>query len=464
MNRILLTRAASITLAALLLLSCGKKGEEEADEEAPTPVVVEEARRGPIDHVVAADAVLYPINQSNVTPKISAPVRRVLVNRGDHVKAGQVIAELEAADLEAAANESKGLYNQAQSQYQMLNGATALDDRTKAQADATAARQALDAAKKVYDNRVQLVKEGALAQKLADDAQVTLAQAQAAYDTAERHRQTLTSADGQRQQLLAAQAQSDAAKAHYENASVQLGYAKVVTPVSGIVADRPVYPGEMVNPGSPLVSIVDISKIVARANVPVKDALAIHVGAPAIIPGVEGDLPGKVTVVSPAVDANTTTVEVWVEADNPGELLKPGATVHVTIKAETLKDVIIVPAAALLNFDEGGLKVMVVTDAPPEKKDAAKDKEKPKADDKKAADKKAGEKPEEEEKFGIAHERRVTVGVRQGDNVQIATGLQEGERVIVSGGLGLDDKAKVKLTAPPADDEDDDDDSGDDAK
>src|SRR5262249_24689444 len=136
---------------------------------------------------------------------------------------------------------------------------------------------------------------------------------------------------------------------------------QVVTPVSGVVADRPVYPGEMANPGSPLISIVDISQIVARANVPVKDALAIKVGRPATIPGPDGDIAGKVTVVSPAVDPSTTTVEVWVEAPNPGEKRKPGATVHATIKAETLKAVIIVPAPALLNFDEGGQKVMVVT-------------------------------------------------------------------------------------------------------
>ncbi len=58
--------------------------------EAATPVTVETAVRGAIDHMVTADAVLYPVNQANVTSKISAPVKRVLVNRGDHVRAGQI--------------------------------------------------------------------------------------------------------------------------------------------------------------------------------------------------------------------------------------------------------------------------------------------------------------------------------------------------------------------------------------
>ena len=98
---------ACLLLAAALLAGCGKAKEQVAEggegQEAPTPVTVEPALRGAIDHVVTADAVLYPVNQANVTPKISAPVKRVLVNRGDHVRVGQVLAELEAGDLAAGA-------------------------------------------------------------------------------------------------------------------------------------------------------------------------------------------------------------------------------------------------------------------------------------------------------------------------------------------------------------------------
>ena len=89
---------------------------------------------------------------------------------------------------------------------------------------------------------------------------------------------------------------------------MQLSYAKIRSPISGVVADRSVYRGEMAASGTPIVSIVDISQVVARANVPVKEASMIKVGRPARIAGPDGDLPGKVTVVSPAVDPNTTTV------------------------------------------------------------------------------------------------------------------------------------------------------------
>ena len=63
-----------------------------------------------------------------------------------------------------------------------------------------------------------------------------------------------------------------------------------------------------------MMTVVDISSVIARANVPVHEAAAIHVGKPAKISGPGGELTGKVTVVSPAVDPNTTTVQVWVQA------------------------------------------------------------------------------------------------------------------------------------------------------
>ena len=116
-------------------------------------------------------------------------------------------------------------------------------------------------------------------------------------------------------------------------------------------------------------------------------------------------------MVSPAVDPNSTTVEVWIEAPNPGERFKPGATVRVEIIAETIKEAIVVPPAALLPSAEGGVQAMVVG-------------------------------PD-----SVAHEKKIEVGVREPDKVQILKGLDPGEKVITVGGVGLEDKAKVKIVA-----------------
>ena len=418
---------AGLMVAAALLAGCGKAKDETAVEtEAPTPVTVETAVLGAIDHIVTTDAVLFPINQANVTPKISAPVSRMLVNRGDHVRIGQLIADLESKDLAAAVQEARFQYQQAQSAYATVTGATVVEDETKARADVQSAQSAFDAAKKLYDSRVALEKEGALAQKQVDETKLQMVQAQTQLETAQQHLKSLNGV-GRQEAVRAAQAQMDAAKAHEDALAVQLSYARVLSPINGVISERLVNVGEVASAGMPLVSIVDISQLRAVANVPVKDAETIKLGRPARVAGPDGDIAGTVAVVSPSANANATTVEVWVQIPNPGERLKPGATARVSIIAETIQNTLVVPAAALLNGDSGRQKVMVVSSD------------------------------------SVAHERMVAVGVRQGDRVQILSGVQQGDQVVTSGGLGLDDKAKVTIQQAKSEDDDEDDSGGDDS-
>src|SRR3979409_685814 len=96
------------------LIACGKAVPA---PEPVTPVQVAPGIRGSIRLTVTAAAVLYPRDQANIMAKISAPVRRFLVNRGDHVKRGQLLAELENLDLVAAAQESRGQFGQAEPNY-----------------------------------------------------------------------------------------------------------------------------------------------------------------------------------------------------------------------------------------------------------------------------------------------------------------------------------------------------------
>ncbi len=398
------------TVCALLAAGCAKNpnGSGSEESEPATPVEVAAAKLETIHSAIAAEAILYPAKQANIVPKISAPVARFLVQRGDHVREGQLLAVLEDRDLAAAAEESKELYRQAQANFQNTSNAIMPEDLTKAKTDVESARQAFEAAKKAYDNREALLREGALAQKLVDDAKVAMVAAQSQFETAQQHLRLLESV-GRAEQLKGAQAQVDAAKAHYESAAAQLSYAEVRSPMKGVVSDRPLNTGEMASSSSALISIVDISQVVARANVPVHEAALIQVGRAATISGPGGDVTGKVTVVSPAVDPSTTTVEIWVAAANPGEKLKPGVTVKVSIDAGEVRDAVVVPTVALLNSDEGGEKVMVA-----------------------GAD-------------SLAHERKVETGVRAGDAVQILSGVKPGEQVITQGALGLDDKAKIRI-------------------
>src|SRR6185437_6951552 len=216
-----------VLIAAVAVIFLGCSAKPGADEAEPvTPVQVATATRGTIAHIVTAEALLYPLKQSNITPKISAPVQKFLVQRGDHVHTGELLAVLEDRDLQAAAQESKNLYQQAAASYENTKAAIMPDDATKAKADAQAAREAFDAAQALYDNRLRLYKEGALAHKLVDDAKVALVQARSLSDTAQQHLTSLETV-GRSAQLRSAQAQMDAAKAHYQSSEAQLSYAEV---------------------------------------------------------------------------------------------------------------------------------------------------------------------------------------------------------------------------------------------
>jgi HlyD family secretion protein len=408
---------ASTGAAFLILAACTK--EEKKDVEQVFPVQVAKVETGSIQRVVTADAVVFPKTQSAVMPKISAPVRSFKVNRGDHVSAGQIVAELESKDLAAAVADTKGAMQQAQAQYNVVSGATVPEEVNKAQQDVQAAQQAMEAARRVYESRQELLKQGAIARKLVDDANVAYVQAQSQYNVAQHHLRAVTNVNREHE-IKSAQGQLDSAKGKYQGAEVQLSYAEVRSPIAGVVADRPLYPGEMATPGTPLLVVMDISSVIARANVPVAQAAALKVGGDATITQTESgvEVPGKITVVSPAVDPASTTVQVWVEAKNPGERLRAGIPVKIGAVAQTIKDTIVIPLAALLQNAEGETVVMVV-----------------------GSDM-------------VAHERKVEAGVKQGDKAQVLSGLKEGEQIVTVGGVGLDEGKKVRIDTGKGGDED----------
>src|SRR6185436_579930 len=331
---------------------------------------------------------------------------------GDHVRQGQLIAELENRDLAAAVADAKGAVDQAEATLRNVSNASVPDELSKAQADVTAARQAMEAAQKLVESRQQLLQQGAIARRLVDEAGVAYAQAKSQFDTARTHL-TSVQAVGRVEDVKIVAAQVDSAKGKLAAAQAQLSYAQIYSPLSGVVAERPVFEGELAVPGMPLMTILDISSVIARLNVPQAEAGYVKVGQDDRIMSVDGiEAAGKVTTVSPAVDPQGTTLEVWVQAANPGEKLRPGGTVHVTINAETVRNAVVVPPTALLPGSEGGSSVFVVG------------------------------------QDMVAHEHKVQAGIRTPEKVQILSGLDAGARVVISGGLGLQDGAKVKLAEP----------------
>jgi len=411
-----------LSLASIsTVLACALGCSADKPVEPTVSVQVVPVKKTTIEQTVTSEAVLYPLAQSAIVPKISAPIKAFYVNRGSKVHAGQLLATLENRDLAAAAQDNQGSYDQAQAAYAIATASTLPEEIQKAQGDTQAAKVALEAEQKLYDSRQDLYKQGALPLKDLDQAAVALTQAKNQYELAQRHLDALMAVSKQ-QELKSAAGQLQSAKGKYLGAAAQLSYSEIRSPISGVVTDRSLYPGEMAAAGTPLLTVMDTGSVIARAHIPQDQAALLKLGDKATItvPGAGSDeaepIEGKVTVVSPALDPNSTTVEVWVKAENPKGRLRPGTSVQISMLARSVRDALVIPAAAVLTAPDGSSYVMVA-----------------------GSDNKA-------------HQKTVKAGIRQGDQVQILEGLAESDRVIASGAYGLPDNTKIRVEAAPESD------------
>ena len=407
--------AASLCILAFSL-GCSK---EAADKEPNVAVEIVPVEKKTIEHTVETDAVLFPLAQSAITPKINAPVQKFYVQRGSKVHQGELLATLENKDLAAAAQDTKGSYDQAQAVYATTTGASLPEELQKAELDTNAAKQEMDAQEKVYKSRQDLFsKARCRAKNSIRDSWITRLRA---INT--KWPGSISEAlqkFGNAQGIKGAEGQLESAKGKYLGAEALLSYSEIRSPIDGVVTDRPLYPGEMASAGTALLTVMDISRVVARAHIPQREVASLKLGdaASIVVPGLPlGDAKpyeGKITVISPALDPNSTTVEVWAEFKNPEQRLKPGTSVQLSMVARSIPDAVIIPADSILTAPDGTTSVMLV-----------------------GADSRA-------------HQKNVTVGIKQGDDVQILDGLKDGDKVVGAGAYGLPDDARIQAASPDA--------------
>lgn len=400
----------ALASAGLLLLAGCKKDEKEKE-----PVVSVQAtpvQRAPISQVLSAEAVVFPLQQAIITPKITSTISKFLVQRGSPVKQGQLLAVLENKDLSAAAVQSKGELDQAEAGYVTTVNSGLPQQLQKAELDAAAAKAGFEAQQKVYESRKNLFEQGALPRRDLDSAEVALAQARSTYEVAQRQLDDLKRL-GEKQLLKSANGQFSAAKGKYLGAEALLSYSEIRSPIDGVVTDRPLFPGELAAANQPLITVMNTSKLVAKSHIAQSEAAALKVGNPAElkVPGLDEPVKGRVSLVSPALDPGSTTIEVWVETLKPEPAMRPGMTLEVSMTAKSVKDALVVPTPAVFKNSDGAEYVVLAgTD-------------------------------------GHAHIKTVQVGIRNAEFTQVLSGVIAGEPVITTGGYALPDNTQIKIEA-----------------
>jgi multidrug efflux pump subunit AcrA (membrane-fusion protein) len=399
----------------MLLVPTGCKGKEAA---APTPEVYVQAghpEQGSIAEQIVADATLAPEAQAAISPKVTAPVKKFYVQRGSHVKAGELLATLENTDLTAAAMDNQGSLTAAQATFDTTTKATVPEDMTKAKLDLAQAKANLDLNQSIVEARKQLFSQGAIPGRDLDTAKATLVQAQAAYDIAKQHLESVQGVSN-KAALETARGNLESAKGKYMGAAAELSYTEIRSPISGVVTDRPLFEGETAAAGTPVITVMDTSALIAKLHIAQIQAQQISVGGAATltVPGIAEPVAAKVSLISPALDPGSTTVEVWLRVENAKGQLKVGTPVRASIAGRAIGNALTVPSAAV-QTDADGTSKFVMAIAPD----------------------------------STAHKKPITLGIQSADDVQVLSGLATSDMVITTGAYGLDEGTKVKIGTDP---------------
>ena len=306
-------------------------------------------------------------NQVIVSSKISGRIEKLAVDEGTQVKAGDLIAEIDSGELTAeqraaSANIAalRSRISEAQANEAVASGSTSSDVLTaqarlqSAQADLLQAQADLERTQSDTARAVSLAKEGVASQQSADQAIAALKAAQARVQSLQKQ---VAAADSQVRAAIAQTHQAHAAQsnvaatrsqlaqaqAQLAEAETRLGYTRILAPVAGTVSVRAAREGEVVNPGQPIVTIMDLSDTWVRASIPetqadsvrIGDTLQVRLPSGRIIPGklifkgVEGSFATQRDVSRLKRDINTVSLKLQVE--NPGAMIVPGMTAEVLV-------------------------------------------------------------------------------------------------------------------------------------
>jgi len=311
------------------------------------PSKLAKVEKGDLAKSVVATGKVEPITKVEVKSKASGIVKKLLVEYGDRVKKGQLLAQLDKIEIEAGVEQSRASLTAAQA-----NLASAKADYERAKVDAEGPDVPL--LKRSYDRALQMQKDGVVSMSALDDAEKEYKLAVNKQNVARAQMLVL--------QAKIAQAQAQVAQdaANLKQLEEQLNYTDIVSPIDGIILSRDVEMGDAVSSilvlgsGATLVmTLGDTSQVYVKGKVDESDIGRVYLGQPARIK-VESfkdkTFKGVVTKISPmgVEKDNVTTFEVRVSIDNPGGELKAEMTANAEIILEEHKSVLQIPEGAII--------------------------------------------------------------------------------------------------------------------
>jgi HlyD family secretion protein len=386
---------SGIGLAIVLLIAIGvfaaTRGGTKID-----PSKLAKVEKGDLAKSVVATGKVTPITKVEVKSKASGIVKNLLVDYGDHVKKGQLLAQLDKVEIEAQVAQSRAALDAAQAN---LTSSQADYERAKVDAEGPD----VPPLKRAYDRAISMAKDGVVSQSSLDDAEKNYTMAVNKQNVAKAQVTVLKAKIAQSQAVVAED------QANLKQLEEQLSYTDIVSPIDGIVLSRDVEMGDAVSSilvlGSSatlVMTLGDTSEVYVKGKVDESDIGKVYLGQRARIK-VESfkdkTFDGKVTKISPmgVEKDNVTTFEVRVSIQNPGGELKAEMTANAEIILDEHKNVLQIPEGAII-YDKDKKASVEIPD--PKGKDG-KDK--------------------------VA----VNIGISNGAKTEVLSGLTEGQEVVL---------------------------------
>lgn len=356
---------------ALLAAGCGR-GKSAPGEGREITVSTAKVEMGRLDRGTMVSGKLEALESANVVSKISGKVAAVNVDVGSLVQAGDVLVTLEANEMAASVAQAEAAANAAGS------------NREQAQSDYEVARAN-------YERGQALLAQGAISQSDFDNRFAL------PYRKAEEY--YLRGSGAQYSQALAA---LQLARANYANSII-------TAPISGVITARNINPGELAGASIPVVTVVNLDKVVVQASVgedkinelKMGDKVQVKVSAASDRP-----FEGTITNIALAASSSTKAFPIKIQIDNPNHVLKPGMFAEVPLSRSTAA-ALTVPREAVVS-DGGKNYVWVIND-------------------------------------GTVSKKEVSTGVSDGVKIVVTAGLQEGQNVAITGQEDLREGLKVNV-------------------
>jgi len=310
--------------------------------------------RGDLALLVSASGRLEPNTITTIRPDSNMPTRKLValfVAEGQHVAAGQRLAQIDASGLDLDLQSAQATYDAQRVKLAKLKATPTQDDLTQAQASLTSAELNWQKAQADYDNARTLAAKGLQAKSTETDAKRSLDIAKANYDSAKITFET-TKAGPTADTLSAQEASVASAYSSLLKAQLIAGSAAIFSPVAGVVTELLVKEGDLVGPSTAILTVGNVDPMILQALVNENDVGQIQVDqAASVVPSAFPDmkLTGKVTAIDPraTVTSNVSTYQTSIEIPNRDGRLRWGMNCDAEISVMDLRNVLTLPVSAV---------------------------------------------------------------------------------------------------------------------